>query len=57
MVKGGPYGPLKSVLAHQRENTEYPDAAISWLLHAYHPASAGMCLEKKSRHAVARQLR
>ena len=46
---------LKSVFAYQRENAEYPDAAVSWLLHAYHPASPGMCL-KKIALRVARQL-
>ena len=62
-----PYGPpksgqgrslwtLKSVFARQRVNAEYPDAAISLLLHAYHPASSGMCL-KKIAPRVARQLR
>ena len=33
------------------KNAEYPDAAVSWLLYAYHAASSGMCL-KKSRHAL-----
>ena len=27
----------------QRENAEYPDAPVSWLLHAYHR----ICLKKK----------
>ena len=26
--------------------SEYPDATVSWLLHACHPASSGMCLKK-----------
>ena len=47
---------LKSVYARQRENAEYPHAAVSWLLHAYHPASSGMSL-KKIAPRVAWQLR
>ena len=38
---------LKSVFARQRENAEYPEAAVSWLSHAYHPRSSGMCLKIK----------
>ena len=37
-------------------NAEYPDAAISWLLHAYHPALSDMCLKEIAPRA-ARQLR
>ena len=31
---------LKSIFVRQCENAEYPDAAVSRLLHAYHPASS-----------------
>ena len=37
---------LKSVFEHQCRNAEYPDTAVSGLLHAYHPTSSGMCLKK-----------
>ena len=47
---GGSLWTLKSVLARQwRENTEYPDAAITWLLHAYSLASSGMGFKKKKK--------
>ena len=53
--QGGSLWTLKSIFAHQRENAEYPDAAVSWLLHAYHPESYGMCLNKIAPR-VAQQL-
>ena len=42
----------KSVFARQRKNAEYPDAAVSWLLHAYRPTSSGMCLNTLIVHIV-----
>ena len=33
--------------------TEYPDAVVSLLLHAYHPTSSDMCLKKKIAPLVA----
>ena len=42
----------KPVFARQRENTDFPEAAILWLLHAYYPVSSGMCLKKKSHRAL-----
>ena len=41
-LRGSPWN-LKSVLARQIKKAEYPDAPISWFLHAYHPASSDMC--------------
>ena len=40
---------------NKKKNPEYPDAAVSWLLHANHPASSDMCL-KKIAPRVARLL-
>ena len=51
--RGGSLWTLKSVFAHQHENAEYPDAAVSRLLHAYHPASSGMCLKKFAPRCAA----
>ena len=43
---------LKSVFARQRENAEYPDAAVSWFFTCLPPRIFWHVFEKKSRRAL-----